>query len=80
MKFSPDDLKKYYPGKFDKWLFAQNGKGEWIGRYKKEHGIIVNKIDEKGKEVPVLEIRNPVSTGSFGLNIWSQGFKSLIKK
>ena len=29
--FSPEDLKKQYPAKYDKWEFARNGKGEWVG-------------------------------------------------
>lgn len=80
MKFSPQDLKKTYPGKYDNWIFAQNNKGEWVGRNKKEQGIIVSKIDETGKEVPVLEVRKPVSTGGIGLNIWSQAITALFKK
>jgi|GEM_PF-1820612 len=71
--FSPDDLKSHYPGKFDAWKFAKNGRGEWVGYFKKETGSIVSLMNEKGEEYPDFKKRELESTGGWGLSIWAKG-------
>lgn len=63
MSFSPDDLKKKYPGKYDDWKFVKNAKDEWYGSNKKEYGIIVSKKDKDGNEYPEVEIRKTETMG-----------------
>ncbi len=78
-KFTPEDLKKYWPEKYDNWNCALNGKGEWICGNGKISGKIVTKINALKAAYPDLEIRKVISTGGFGLNIWSTAITSITK-
>ena len=79
IKFTPEDLKKYWKGKYDKLKCSLNGKGEWICGNGKTIGRIVVKTNDQKIEYPDLEIREPVSTGGYGLNIWKTALKSTFK-
>lgn len=77
--FTPEELKQYHKGKYDKWKFAKNRNGEWIGVYKNKSASIITKIDSNGIEYPDLEIRELTSTGGFGLSVWWQAYKNSKK-
>ena len=57
MNFTPDDLKLRYPGKYDSWKFAKNGRGEWFGLGKRQQGILVSKTNKNGETHPYLKMR-----------------------
>ncbi len=72
--FTPDDLKAYYPGKYDDSKFAKNGRGEWVVIENKTNGVIVTKTDDNGKEYPevVSHNRETIAPG-MGAVAWSIG-------
>ena len=78
--FTPDDLLKKWPGKYESWKFSLSGKGEWVGSNGRITGKIISIKDSNNKEVPDIELRSTQSTGGFGFNIWSQAMKSFGKK
>lgn len=78
--YTPEDLKSYWKGKYDSWKFTLNGKGEWIGYYNKQVGVLTSRTNENGDNFPDIELREPELTGGFGLNILSIGLKSFRKK
>lgn len=78
--FTPDDLKEKWPGVYDLWKFAFNGKGEWVGFYKNQHAIIISKQGVDGIEYPDVEIREMVEfvpAGAGGL--WYTLFSRIRK-
>ena len=81
-KFTPEDLKKRNPRKYNDWIFYQTGKGDWLGRPKKGGEIkrIGVKYDAKGKAAPCLFNGKLDSTGSFGVQIFTRSLKSFLKK
>lgn len=68
-KFTPEDLKKKYPQKYDNWKFVQKRNGDWYGVYKNEGGTIT------GNKSPTLDVHQIEITGEWSLGILRHLFK-----
>lgn len=77
--FTPEDLKKQWPNKYDLWKFIQKNNGEWYGCYKNQGGTITGNVDASGNEIPVLEAHELAQTGQFGGGIWIKSIRNTLE-